>query len=131
MTVSQFSRVAKKLTFFLTQLNTYHPAIQFTMEKPKDGAINFLDMTVYCEERSLKTKWFLKPTNTLLYTHYEAYSSNQYKINAINALYLRSQKLTSDKKYKEETKEKVKNIFLHNGYSHRFIEKSFEQMQTP
>jgi len=96
---------------FLSKLNSHHPAVQFTMEKPTDGHINFLDMTVYCENKFLKTKWFLKPTNTLLYTHYQAYSPQTYKNNAINALYTRSQKLTSDNTKKLKPKKKSKAFF--------------------
>ena len=115
----------QQATEFLSRLNSQHPAVQFTIEKPTDGRINFLDMTVYCENKNLKTKWFLKPTNTLLYTHYKAFSPQTYKTNAINALYARSQKLTSDNINKNEAKEKVKGIFLCNGYPHKIIEKSF------
>jgi len=119
---------------FLASLNSHHPSIQFTMEKPINGKINFLDMTVCVENGSLSTTWHVKQTNTYLYTHAQAHSPNTYKDNAIRALYRRSQLLTSDTALKEQAKSKVKHIFMCNGYSSRHIDKIFEkvdsQMQT-
>ncbi|MEL7309822.1 MAG: reverse transcriptase domain-containing protein, partial [Pseudomonadota bacterium] len=70
---------------FLDNLNSHHPSIQFTMEKPIHGKINFLDMTVSAENGHLSTDWHIKSTNTYLYTHSQAYSPSNYKDNAIRA----------------------------------------------
>ena len=79
-------------------------------------------MTVYHNNKILKTKWHLKPTNTFLYTHYSSLSPATYKKNAIRALYTRSQKLTTEKDKKIEARNLVKNIFQKNGYTDRYIE---------
>ena len=84
-------------------------------------------MTVYHESKVLRTKWHVKPTNTFLYTHYSSYSPGPYKKNAIRALYIRSQKLTTDEELKTEAKQLVKTIFLKNGYSENYIERTFAQ----
>ena len=87
-------------------------------------------MTVYHEEKVLYTKWHVKPTNTFLYTHYSSTSPATYKKNAIRALYIRSQKLTTKHKEKSEAKALVKSIFLKNGYSERYIERTISQCDT-
>ena len=114
---------------FLLRINSCHPALQFTIEKEEDKKINFLDMTVYHKDNVLRTKWYVKPTNTLLYTHQSSVSPTSYKKNAIRALYVRSQKLTTDNEEKFKAKQLVKNIFLKNGYSERYIEQVFSQCE--
>ena len=118
-------------TNFLHKINSFHPSLQFTMEKPTNNSINFLDMTVYIENNTLHTKWYLKPTNNHIYTHRHAYSPNTYKNNAIKALYIRSQKLTTDVHHKQETKQKVIDIFSHNGYHINHIERIMNKCDSP
>ena len=110
---------------FLLKLNSIHPSIQFTIEKQEDNRINFLDMTVYHENKTLHTKWHVKPTNTFVYSHFNSASPASYKQNAIRALYIRSQKLTTDSEEKSAVKQLVKNILLKNGYSGKYIERVF------
>ena len=45
----------KEAEAFLSSLNSHHPSIQFMMERPIGGQINFLDMTVYLDKRTIKT----------------------------------------------------------------------------
>lgn len=111
----------EEATDFLTFLNSHHESLQFTIERAVNKQINFLDMTIYNEDNKIKTKWYIKPTNTLLYTNRLSYSPNTYKYNAIKALHTRSQKLTSDLTEKIRVREKVIEIFQKNGYPERII----------
>lgn len=97
----------EEATAFLQNLNSFHPSLQFTMEKTMNNQINFLDMTIYIKNNALHTKWYLKPTNNLVYTHKHAQSPSIYKNNTIKALYTRSQKLTSEENHKTEAKQKI------------------------
>lgn len=45
----------------LNILNEFHPMIQFTHELEKDGAINFLNLTIIRNGNSLQSNWFRKP----------------------------------------------------------------------
>lgn len=114
-------------TTFLDFLNSHHNSLKFTMERVENNQINFLDMTIYTENNCVKTKWYVKPTNTLLYTHRLAFSPTTYKHNAIKALYTRSQKLTTEENEKQHAKEKVVKIFQLNGYSENEINKVIEK----
>ena len=112
---------------FLKEMNSQHPSLQFTIEKEHNNQINFLDMTVYHSNKTLHTKWHIKPTNTFLYTHFSSASPPSYKKNAIRALYTRSQKLTTETENKIEARQLVKNIFRKNGYSDSYIERIFSE----
>ena len=115
---------------FLQDLNSISPEIQFTMEKAKNKAINFLDMTVLLEGNSFKTKWYIKPTNTGLYIPNISYCPNSYKANTISNLYQRSERLSDDPADKAGNVKIIKAMFLENGYHPNFIDKCIEKKKT-
>lgn len=51
--------------FILDTMNSFHERISFTMEKEKDGHINFLDIEVIRSDLSAITCWFKKPFASL------------------------------------------------------------------
>ena len=116
---------------FLDQLNAVNSSLQFTIEEPINDSINFLDMNIFIKNGKFETNWITKETNTLLYTHSNSYSPDSYKNNAIKALYNRSQKLSSLPADRDYNKNKVRNIFIQNGYHPDRINKVFERCDNP
>ena len=75
--------------------------------------------------------WLIKETNNLVYTHNDSYSPDSYKNNAIQALYNRSQKLSSWSADREINKNIVRNIFINNGYDPDRINRICQRNDSP
>ncbi|XP_044747193.1 uncharacterized protein LOC123308546 [Coccinella septempunctata] len=75
----------------LSEFNSYHPRIKFTIEKEKDGELPFLDIKVVRgEDGSLLTKWYVKPTNSGRLVNFHSETSRSYKVGSIKNLIYRS-----------------------------------------
>ena len=49
----------------LAKINNLHPKLEFTLERPVDNTIPFLDMKIrLLEDGSIETMWYRKPTDT-------------------------------------------------------------------
>jgi len=113
---------------FLLHINSFHPSLQFTIEHSVDNELNFLDVTVKLKDNIISTKWFMKKTNTGIYLPKTSYSPTQYKTAAIRALISRAYKLSSTLKHFEESYDKIRLIFINNGFNHKFIDKEKEKI---
>ena len=59
----------------LQHFNDYDPNIQFTLEKPSNNTINFLDMSLTVTVNgSVITNWYRKPTHAGLYLNFLSHS---------------------------------------------------------
>ncbi|XP_044752677.1 uncharacterized protein LOC123312358 [Coccinella septempunctata] len=107
----------------LSEFNSYHPRIKFTIEKEKDGELPFLDIKVVRgEDGSLLTKWYVKPTNSGRLVNFHSETSRSYKVGSIKNLIYRSTHLSSKIYYKENMK-KIKEILKINNYPTTFVNK--------
>ena len=52
----------KHIELTINTFNSYHQNLQFTHELQKNNSINFLDMTLICNDNHIITNWFQKPT---------------------------------------------------------------------
>ena len=76
-----------KINNRLTSINELHEKLQFTLERPIDHTIPFLDMKITkLEDGKLETMWYRKPTDTGLTLNYHANAPTKYKRNVIQGL---------------------------------------------
>ena len=76
-----------KINNRLTSINELHEKLQFTLERPIDHTIPFLDMKIIkLEDGKLETMWYRKPTDTGLTLNYHANAPTKYKRNVIQGL---------------------------------------------
>ena len=113
--------------YILEHFNSFHPKIQFTMETEKEGALNFLDMTVdHLEDQKINTKWYQKATSSGRYMNYFSNVPFQWKTNVINNLFQRAYKL-SDKQYRQDSMNKARILLLGNGYPPSLLDKMMKK----
>ena len=106
---------------FLHFLNSYEPKLQFTIEYETDGKLPFLDVLVISNGEKIETQWYIKPTNTGLYTPYSSYSPKKYKTNMIRCLYDRAMRICSSINAYKIASNTILKVFRSNGYSESFI----------
>jgi len=61
----------EKIDFILNKFNSFHPRLQFTLERGGDR-INFLDTTIILEKNRIKMDWYHKPTFSGRFLNYRS-----------------------------------------------------------
>ena len=80
----------------LAKINNLHPKLEFTLERPVDNTIPFLDMKIrLLEDGSIETMWYRKPTDTGMTLNFHAIAPLKYKRNVIQGLVHRIYNATS------------------------------------
>ena len=91
--------------------------------------INSLSLTYSCIKRT-RASWYVhvyrKLTFTGLYTRFDSFSARKQKVSLINCLIDRTYKISSEK-FLQSDLEKLKFIFLSNGYLERILDRAFNQ----
>ena len=95
----------------LNSFNSFHPNIQFTVDKFENCTPHFLDLEIHPDGISI----YRKDTHTGQYTHYSSYCKWNYKIAWIRALIYRAIKLCDANKLSEEFRS-IKLFAAYNGY---------------
>jgi len=113
---------------FLEHINSFHQSLQFTIEHPVNNELNFLDVTVTIKDGTVSTRWLMKKTNTGVYLPNHSFSPLTYKTAAIRSLISRSYKLSSCIENFNKSYEKIRLIFINNGFNHKFIDKQKEKI---
>jgi hypothetical protein len=71
----------------LAKINDLHPKLEFTLERPVDNTIPFLDMKIrQLEDGKIETMWYRKPTDTGMTLNFHAVAPFKYKRNVIQGL---------------------------------------------
>ena len=115
-------------TNFLSELNSLHPALQFTCEREKDNKLPFLDVLVNRKHSdsepniTFETTIYRKPTFTGQYTRWDSFTARKYKTNLIKCLVNRAMKICSPNLLEMEI-ENLRQIFTGNGYPQNIINK--------
>ena len=116
----------EELHQFFTYLNSLHSTIKFTYEFSREK-ITFLDTTVYVDKKTgvLKTKLYIKPTDTRSFLHYDSYHPNHTKEGIVYSQALRYRLITTtDEIFLKELLE-LKSSLLMRGYPSKIINKMF------
>ncbi|OXA48236.1 uncharacterized protein LOC110855495 [Folsomia candida] len=111
----------RKLEAVLNQINGFHHAIKFTVEKEENGKIAFLDVMLYEKpDRSLGHHIFRKATHTNKYLNFHSFHPPAHKIGVVDTLLTRAFKL-SDKDHLNNEIEYTIKILTRNDYPESMI----------
>ena len=100
---------------FLSNLNSLHPALQFTFEKETNNSLPFLDVLVSKSDSQFITAVYRKPTFTGQYIHWNSFGPQKRKTNLINTLVHRALKICSDSTLTNEI-DFIRLVLIDNGY---------------
>ena len=109
---------------FLHQLNSMHPALQFTTETEENRCPPFLDVFIEKDPISQKylTSVYRKPTFTGDYIRFEAFCHKNRKVSLIRTLVNRAKQICSPERLQSELSQ-LKLIFCNNGYPAYLVNK--------
>ena len=108
-------------TSFLHTLNSVHNSVKFTIDVEKNGKLPFLGTELLNHEPQIKTKVYLKPTNTGLLLHYQSHVDNHYKRSLLTTMLDRAHGLSSSWAYFTEECDFLKKVFMNLKYLERLI----------
>ncbi|XP_057307323.1 uncharacterized protein LOC130645336 [Hydractinia symbiolongicarpus] len=119
----------EELHKFFIYLNSIHPTIKFTYEYSTEE-ISFLDTTIYLDKRSrkLKTKLFIKPTDSRALLHFTSYHPHHTKRGIIYSQALRYRMITSQDSILKCELDELKSILLTRGYKGRLVDEIFRKI---
>ena len=110
-----------KIDEFHEHLNTQNTSIQFIKEIKENGKIPFLDCLVTCENNTLRTTVYRKPTLTDRLLDQTSYNPTSHKATTVRTLTRRAQVVcNSHDSFADKTKH-LNTIFIKNNYSTNFI----------
>ena len=105
-------------TELLYHINSIEQNIQFTAEEPRaDGSIPFLDILITpCEDGSLTTTFFRKPTHTDLYMQWDSHHAISSKYSVIGTLHHRANTICSSTKLLQHQEQHLKRVLAKCKY---------------
>ena len=106
----------------LTRINNLHSNLKFTIERPCDGAIPFLDMKIINENGNLSSTWYSKPTDTGLIMNFHSLAPRRYKHSVVSGFVHRIHRACSTWHHFHESLDRAKNILKINQYPSYFYE---------
>ena len=118
------------LTSYLTYLNSVHPNIKFTMERSDvTGMLPFLDTVITVNSNgSYSTELYFKPMAAPIILHYDSAHPVKTKTSVLISQLKRAVRLSSTQAAKERSLNKIRDLFLRNGYPKRLIDKHIHQI---
>ena len=67
----------------LSEINSSHPNLKFTLEVEKTGELPFLDICIEHHQSMLSSTWYCKPTDIGLILNFHAMAPKRYKRSVI------------------------------------------------
>ena len=67
----------------LSEINSLHPNLKFTLQIEQNGKLPFLDIYIEHDENALSSTWYCKPTDTGLILNFNAMAPKRYKRSVI------------------------------------------------
>ena len=107
---------AEKLSKFHEYFNTCHPNMSFSFEPEISDKLSLLDVEVSRKEGKFVTTVYRKPTFSGVYTHFDNFLSEVYKVGMIYTLAYRCLKICFDWKNFYKELKFLNHVFLKNGY---------------
>ena len=102
------------------EINSFHPALQFTMERENDNSLPFLDMRVINNNGILSSTWYHKPTDTGLIMNFHSLAPKRYKRSVVSGFVHRIYRACSTWKHFHDSLEKAKRVLEQNQYPPEF-----------
>ena len=110
----------------LSEINSLHPNLKFTLEVEQNGKLPFLDICIEHHESSLPSTWYCKPIDTRLFLNFHSMaakcSKKQHKCSVIKGFVYRIYRACSSWKKFHESLIKPKDILEWNQYPPNFYE---------
>ena len=119
---------AEKLDDYFRFLNSFHPALKFTIERTDrtpNRCIPFLDTLITVQEDgTYSTELYIKPMAAPIIIHYSSAHPMQCKYSVLYSQLLRAKRLGSDQEAQKRGLAKMTALFRQNGYPTRLIERT-------
>ena len=112
-----------RLLEFLSELNSIHPSIKFTMESTiKTGSIAFLDTSISVKpDGNYTTELYIKPTSAGIIMHYESAQPASTKRAVLKSQIQRAIQLSSNEAAQHRSINLISQLFANNGYPRHAI----------
>ena len=81
---------------FTNYLNSKHKNIKFTYEKESNNSLPFLDILISRSENGFKTSVYHKPTFSRVYSNFNSFIYDEYKIGLVFTMLFRTFSIVSD-----------------------------------
>ena len=111
----------------LNEINSYHPALKFTIEKETDNSLPFLDMKIMRKDCKLSSTWYSKPTDTGLIMNFHSFAPEKYKHSVVSGFVYRIYRSCSSWDNFHLSLERAKKILNQNQYPEAFFEPIINQ----
>lgn len=114
----------------LTLANGLNDAIAFTLDKPNNNELPFLDTLVSfnTDTKTFNTKLYIKPVHSRCITPWESHGSVAFKkailVGEVNRAIARS----TDQNTQMESLEKITQVFIDNGYPRKLIKATVRRL---
>ena len=112
---------------FLDTLNHCHPSAKFTMEVERNASLPFIGVELLNLAPRIKTKVYVKPTNTGLLLHYQSHVDNRYKCSLITTMLDRAYRISSDWSYFSQECDRLETVFLKLKYPRHLFNLAVKQ----
>ena len=116
------NKLLEEVDTTLTNINSLHTNLKFTIEKPNDGAIPFLDMKIINENGHLSSTWYTKPTDTGLIMNFHSLAPRRYKHSVVSGFVHRIYRACSSWQHFHNSLDKAKKTLEINQYPKYFYE---------
>ena len=100
--------------------------MSFSFEQEINGKLSFLDVEVSRQQGKFVTTVYRKHTLSGVYTHFDSFLAEVYKLGMIYTLAYRCFKICSDWTKFHEELNFLKHVFLKSGHPLSFIDKCFK-----
>ena len=117
----------KSLLEFYQNINKCHPQIRFTLEHTyHSGTLSFLDTMITIHPNGgYTTELFIKPMAAPIILHYESAHPMKTKFGILTSQTKRAIRVSSSPDSTTRSLDKIKSLFLENGYPEHIIDKRF------
>ena len=111
---------------FQSFFNSYHDNMTFTLEPEQNNKISFLDVNIFLEQDKFITNVYRKPTFSYVYTRFDSFLPDTYKIGMIYTLVNKCFRTCSSWSMLHQQLMLLRDIFQKNSYPDNFIDRCFK-----
>ena len=115
-------RSSDHLEKFTNYLNLKHKNIKFTYEKESNNSLPFLDILISRSENGVKTSVYHKPTFSGVYSNFNSFIYDQYKIGRIFILLFRTFSIVSEFSRFHTEVSHLKDILKKNAFHIKLVD---------
>ena len=119
-------RHGSDIDVFLNKINCSHQDIKFTVEEASD-TLPFLDVEIKLNETNYDSWVWRKKSHTGIFLNYCGMATTKWKSGLIVCLLNRAWDICSDISYFHQETEKLKNMFIKNGYPIQLFTSAYER----